>query len=118
MRVLALAALISIALGGAGCLRASFSDGQLLCSGVPNRECPQGYHCELDNYCYANGHHPVFDLATMTSSTPPDYGFVDPTDMTVSLPPDMTVSLPPSPDLLPLPPDLLPLPPDLVSTTD
>jgi hypothetical protein len=107
MRVFALAAMISIALSGAGCLQASFTDGTLLCSGQIGRECPEGYYCAPDNYCFKNGHDAGLDLAEPQfdlSYTPPDdlSSVADDGDMSVALPT----------------PDLLPLPPDLVSSHD
>lgn len=102
MRVFALAAMISLALSGAGCLKASFSDGSLLCSGTVGRECPEGYFCAPNNYCYRNGHDAGLDLAEPRfdlSYTPPD-------DLSVTDDGDLSVA-PPTTDLLQLPPDLV-----------
>jgi hypothetical protein len=52
IRGLLLAALLSFA----GCLEAYSPDGYLVCSGVPDRECPMGYYCERTSMtCWHNG---------------------------------------------------------------
>ena len=63
-----------------GCYKLDLGNGQLKCS-VPDRKCPDGFHCASDGYCWMNGQDPTFDMATtgdmgMTAGPPPKSGAV------------------------------------------
>jgi hypothetical protein len=58
----------------AGCKSPSYRNGGLVCG--PGGDCPQGWHCALDNSCWRNGHDP----------TPPDDG-----DLASAMPLDFAV---------------------------
>jgi hypothetical protein len=57
-----LISMFAFALTSSGCLEADIRDNILKCSGIVNRECPKGYFCAANNFCFHNGAHPVFDM--------------------------------------------------------
>jgi hypothetical protein len=66
----------------AGCLQAFAPDGYLVCSGVPDRQCPMGYYCEtVSKTCWHNGVVP-----DMTPLPLPvfDFSFTPPPDLSTS----------------------------------
>ena len=75
MRVFALAFAIACltVVGAGGCIQTTVRDGTLQCSGVPGRDCPRGYHCAVNNYCYQDGHDPESgpDLRRPADLAPP-----------------------------------------------
>jgi hypothetical protein len=76
IRGLLLSALLSLT----GCLQAYSPDGYLVCSGIPDRECPMGYYCERTSMtCWHNG-----DVPDLTF-TPPAM-----TPLDLSIPVDMS----------------------------
>jgi hypothetical protein len=82
--------------GAAGCFSPKYGNGELRC-GSGAKQCPDGYHCAVDNTCWKDGANPTpassDDMAT--SEPPPDMAGA--TDDMTSTPPDMTViSYPPA----------------------
>lgn len=57
------AALIPILLGG--CFSPQYGSGDLLCS-VPDRRCPEGFHCAFDGRCWRDGEDPSNGLPGST----------------------------------------------------
>ena len=82
MRWLAVTLLL-FSFGSSGCLVLDAPDGELQCSEVPKRACPQGYYCLMpDRRCWRDGHFPA-DLAM--PSTFPD----GPEDMSIPVGDDL-----------------------------
>ena len=48
-----------------GCIEAQLPDGTLLCNPDPARQCPRGYFCAGNGFCYHDGHTvpPARDMA-------------------------------------------------------
>lgn len=65
----------------AGCYKLDLGNGQLKCA-VPDRKCPDGFHCASDGSCWKNGQDPadmgIFspDLATFVAAPPPKGGAI------------------------------------------
>jgi hypothetical protein len=55
---------VALAATAAGCYKLDLGNGQLKCA-VPDRKCPDGFHCATDGYCWKNGQDPV-DMAGQT----------------------------------------------------
>jgi hypothetical protein len=61
-----------VLVAASGCLKLDLTSGVLLCNHT-GKECPDGYHCAIDDYCYRNGDNPdssaVADLSGNDSSS-------------------------------------------------
>jgi hypothetical protein len=79
--LVASALVVSLAVS-AGCYKLDLGNGQLKCA-VPDRKCPDGFHCASDGYCWKNGQDPIDvdmgappDLALFVAPPPPKGGAV------------------------------------------